>query len=43
MWLTENKYLIPRQWMHNYNIKNKDGKTLKNLMIENDMPIPSEW
>ena len=29
--------------MHNYNIKNKNGKTLKDLMIENYMPILNEW
>ena len=29
--------------MHDYNIKNRDGKTLKDLMFENNMPIPNEW
>ena len=29
--------------MHNYNIKNTDEKTLKELIIENKMPIPHEW
>ena len=24
MWLTENEKLIPKQWMHNYDIINKD-------------------
>ena len=40
MWLTKKYQLVPRQWMHNYNIKNKKDKTLKYLMIENYMPIP---
>ena len=40
MWLTKNCRLIPRQWMHNYDIRNKDGKTLKDLMIEYNMSIP---
>ena len=34
MWLTKQNKLIPRQWMHTYNIKNKDGKTLKDIMEE---------
>ena len=29
--------------MHNYNISNKDGKTLKNLMKESSLPIPYEY
>ena len=29
--------------MHDYDIKNKEGKTLKDLMIENYMTVPSEW
>ena len=29
--------------MHNYNIKNTDDETLKDLIIENKMPIPHEW
>ena len=29
--------------MHSYDIKDKEGKTLKDIMIENHMPIPSEW
>ena len=29
--------------MHNYNIKNKDNKTLKDLMIEYYKPVPNEW
>ena len=40
MWLTKRSCLIPRQWMHDYIIKNKDGKTLKDIMTENNMPIP---
>ena len=40
MWLTLDYYIIPKQWMHDYNIRNEDGKTLKDLMIENNMPIP---
>ena len=29
--------------MHNYNIKNKDGKTLKELMLINYIPVPQEY
>ena len=29
--------------MHNYDIKNDDNKSLKDLIIENHMPIPHEW
>ena len=29
--------------MHNYEIKNKWDKTLKDLMIENNLPIPYHW
>ena len=38
--LTEKHKLVPKQWMHNYNIINIDNKTLKDLMKENHMPIP---
>ena len=41
MWMTcwENS-LVPRYWMHNYEIKNMDEKTLKDMMIDNKMPVP---
>ena len=41
MWLTcwENS-LVPRYWMHDYDIKNCGGKTLKDLMKYNYMPVP---
>ena len=29
--------------MHNDNIKNNDGKTLKDVMIKSHMPVPTEW
>ena len=29
--------------MHENNIKNNENKTLKDLMIENYMPIPHEY
>ena len=29
--------------MHNYNIKNNDNKTLKDLMIVFKLLIPHEW
>ena len=29
--------------MHSYDIQNKDGKTLKDLMSKNTMPIPYHW
>ena len=32
MWLTKKNYLIPRQWMHNYDIKNINNRTLRDLM-----------
>ena len=35
MWLTEQHKLIPRYWMHNYYITNKDKKTLLDIMKEN--------
>ena len=40
MWLTKESKLIPKCWMHNYYIKNEEGKTLKDLMIEYYMPVP---
>ena len=35
--------LVPKQWMHDYDIKNKDNKSLKDLMIEQHMPVPQHW
>ena len=29
--------------MHNYDIKNKEGKTLNMLMIEKQMLVPERW
>ena len=43
MWLTERLCFVPRCWMHNYDIKNKEGKTLKDLMMNNKMPVPEHW
>ena len=45
MWLTCWKNcLVPRQWMHDYNIKNYyENETLKDLMIDHYMPVPKEW
>ena len=41
MWLTNKRCLIPKYWMHDYNIKNNyENKTLKDLMIRKHMPIP---
>ena len=28
MWLIMNKIIVPKQWMHNYDIKNIFGKSL---------------
>ena len=33
----------PKEWMHNYNIKNVDGKTLKDYLKEYNLPIPRHW
>ena len=35
MWLTYKKCLVPKQWMHNYEIKNMWNKSLKDIMKEN--------
>ena len=40
MMLTKKHKLVPKQWMHNYNTTNINRKTLKDLMKENEMPIP---
>ena len=40
MWITRWSYLVPRHWMHNYDIKNKYDKTLKDCMVEKHVPIP---
>lgn len=40
MCLTKRQKIIPRHWMHDYYIINKENKTLKDLMIEYSMPIP---
>lgn len=33
----------PREWMHNYNIKDKNNKTLKDYLKDNNLPIPEHW
>ena len=43
MWLIKMSLSVPRYWMHNYEIKNRNGKTLKDLMTEKYMPIPKHW
>ena len=40
MWLTKNYCLVPRQWMHTYNIINNYGKGVDDLMKMHNMPIP---
>ena len=40
MWLTKKYKLVPKQWMHNYQIKNKQDKTLKDIMKERKMIVP---
>lgn len=43
MWLAFNGCLIPRQWMHDYSLKNARDETLKRLMIDWDTPMPDHW
>ena len=33
----------PRCWMHNYDIKDKDGKTLKDFLEDSNLPVPYHW
>ena len=42
MWLTYEHCLVPKYWMHDYNIKDYRWRSLKDLMIENKMPVPHE-
>ena len=32
-----------KEWMHSLNIKNKYDKSLKNYLIDNNLPIPQHW
>ena len=43
MWLTQKQCLIPKNWMHIYDIKNFEEKTLKDIMIRQYVPVPNEW
>ena len=43
MWLTSNHCLIPKYWIHDNNIKDKYEKTLKYIIIKNNMPLAHEW
>ena len=43
MWLVKKGKLIPREWMHSFDIKNIDGKTLKEVIIDSSAPVPTEW
>ena len=33
----------PREWMHSYNIKDINGKTLKDYLEYNYLLIPKHW
>ena len=33
----------PREWMHNYDIKDINDKTLKDYLEDNYLPIPKHW
>ena len=43
MILADENIMPPREWMHNYVIKNKDDETLKSIMIKNYLPGPYHW
>ena len=44
MWLTFwRNCLIPKYWIHGYNIADKYRDTLEDKMIKRCMPIPHEW
>ena len=43
MFIAKNQFIPPQNWMHNYNIKNKDDKTLKDILKENNLPVPLKW
>lgn len=43
MFIAKNQFIPPQNWMHNYNIKNKDNKTLKDILKENHLPVPLKW
>ena len=43
MWLVKKGKLIPREWMHSFDIKNIDGKTLKEVMIDSCVPVINNW
>ena len=32
MWIVQHNQLVPREWMHNYEIKNEKEKTLNEIM-----------
>lgn len=40
MILTNHCIMPPREWMHNYNIKDEYNRTLKDYLEDNDLPVP---
>ena len=43
MILAEQEIMPPRECMHNYDIKNVDGRTLKDYLEAYYLPVPYHW
>ena len=43
MWLASQNLLVPREWMHNYIIKNRYHKSLDFLIVKSHYHIPHHW
>ena len=43
MILAKQEIMPPKEWMHNYDIKDINDKTLKDYLEDNYLPIPKHW
>ena len=41
--LAEKGILPPKEWEHDYNIKDDDGFTVEDYLEEKRLPIPNNW
>ena len=43
MMLADEGIMPPREWMHNYNIKDSYDYTLKDCLQEHNLVVPYHW
>ena len=43
MFLAKKKIMPPREWMHDYNLKDSDNRSLKYHLKNNNLLVPYHW